>query len=66
MFVLFLLPLGWPVELANIARALLPVVLLDFGRLLPIECLMGSHHASIFATQVRLFACHQACWNFRS
>ena len=55
MFVLFLLPLGWPAELANIARALLPVVLLDFGRLLPIECLMGSHHASIFATQVRLF-----------
>ena len=57
VFVLFLLPLGWPVELANIARALLPVVLLDFGRMLPIECLMGSHDASIFATQVRLF-----CW----
>lgn len=34
---------GWPTELADLARSLLPVALLDFGRLIPTECLMGSH-----------------------
>jgi len=40
VLLLFLLPVGWPDELAEIARELLPVALLDFGRLVPLECIM--------------------------